>query len=103
MTPRIKQAVSGFLQNIEIQCLIPNSNPFWIINGDVYGLLQVPRDFVVCGEEICNLLTLKIPVAQEEMNGSTFQCISIDYHSNTFNLGFLNVLVVTTVPYELNG
>ena len=98
MTPRIKHAVAGLLQNIEIQCLIPTSKSFWIVNDDVYGLLQVPRDFVVCSEETCDLLTLQIPVAQEEMNGSTFQCVSIDYHNNSLNLGDLDVLVVTTFP-----
>ena len=68
----------------------------------MYGLLQVPRDYVVCSE-VCDLHTLTIPVAQREMDGYSFQCVGIDYATNTVSLGDETVLNVTTLPQGLNS
>ena len=70
---------------------------FWIINGSVYGLLHVPNEFVVCSEVSCDLSSLTIPVVQSEMDGYTFQCVGIDYNTNTHHLGRQTVLSVTTL------
>ena len=73
-------------------------NVFWIINGSVYGLLQVPVDFSVCSSESCDLNSLAIPVPKSEMNGTTIQCVGIDYHNNTLYLGGVTVLEVFPLP-----
>ena len=73
-----------------------------MVNGSVYGLLQVPRDYVVCSE-VCDLHTLTIPVAQREMDGYSFQCVGIDYATNTVSLGDETVLNVITSPQGLNS
>ena len=89
-----KQGFAGLQQNIDISCSLSDSEVFWIVNGSVYGALQVPREFVVCGAR-CNLRSLTIPVAQREMDGFTFQCVGIDYHDNSTRLGEITVLNVT--------
>ena len=67
-----------------------------MINGSVYGLLQVPNEFVVCSES-CDLDSLRIPVVQSEMDGYTFQCVGIDYNTNTHHLGRQTELSVFTL------
>ena len=74
-----------------------------MINGSVYGLLHVPNEFVVCSEIGCDLSSLTIPVVQSEMDGYTFQCVDIDYNTNTYNLGRqteLSVITITTSQVE---
>ena len=100
-------AVSGVSINININCFtiddeeLPfSTSPFWMINGSVYGLLQVPIQFVVCSEISCNLRSLRIPVVQSEMDGYTFQCVGIDYNTNTHYLGRQTELSVTTLPQD---
>ena len=100
-------AVSGVSINININCFtiddeeLPfSTSPFWMINGSVYGLLQVPIQFVVCSEISCNLRSLRIPVVQSEMDGYTFQCVGIDYNTNTLHLGRQTELSVTTLPQD---
>ena len=73
-----------------------------MINGSVYGPLQVPGEFIVCDEE-CDINTLIIPVVQRELDGYTFQCVSVDYSTNTRYLGEVTVLNVTTLPEGFNG
>ena len=95
----LKQGFAGLLQHIDITCsLVPNSQEeagvFWMINGSVYGLLHIPGDFVVCRSDSCELDVLTIPVAQSEMDGYTFQCVGIDYHTKTLDLGRTTVLEV---------
>jgi hypothetical protein len=99
-----KQVVAGLSSNVQIPCTIAareglglsGSDIFWIVNGSVYGLLQVPGDFVVCDEIICDLNTFKIPVIREEMNGSTFQCVHISHLDNIPYLGDITVLDVSS-------
>ena len=99
-----KSALAGVLQNTQIQCSIgsmdfPDSGIFWIINNSVYGHLQVPVEFTLCStKRSCEPHVLTIPVAQIEMNGSTFQCVGIDYHNNTQYLGGMTVLEVIPLP-----
>ena len=71
---------------------------FWKINGSVYGPLQVPSGFSVCDEISCDLASLVIPVLQREMNGTTIQCVGIDYHNNTQYLGAVTVMEVIPLP-----
>ena len=102
-TPRRvhKQAFAGLQgQNTDFQCSVSSHEVFWMVNGSVYGLLQVPRDYVVCSE-VCDLHTLTIPVAQREMDGYSFQCVGIDHATNTVSLGDEAVLNVTTLPQGL--
>ena len=91
--------------NVIVPCSIiaadydPGSDgAFWKINGSVYGPLQVPSGFSVCDEISCDLASLVIPVLQREMNGSTIQCVGIDYHNNTQYLGGVTVLEVIPLP-----
>ena len=97
------QEISGISANVDIPCLNsdPDANVFWIINGSVYGLLQIPDEFILCKEETCNLNDLTISVVQSEMDGYTFQCVSIDYNTNTHHLGTLTELSVTTLSSSL--
>ena len=92
--------VSGLSRNVNILCLDNNqaATVFWIINGSVYGLLQVPDEFILCKEETCDLKDLTISVLQSEMDGYTFQCVGIDYNTNTHHLGRQAELSVTTLP-----
>ena len=97
----MKQRLAGVLQNTDITCslmLHGEESVFWIINGSVYGLFQIPGDFVVCRIDSCKLDVLTIPVAQSEMDGITFQCVGIDYHNNTQYLGGVTVLEVIPLP-----
>ena len=71
-----------------------------MINGSVYGLLQVPNEFVVCSES-CDLDSLRIPVVQSEMDGYTFQCVGIDYNTSTHHLGTQTELSVITLNSSL--
>ena len=96
------RATGGILSNFEIHCSInedegraitTGSDVFWLVNGMLYGLLQVPLDFEVC----CLLDTLRIPVAQQEMDGYTFQCVHVDYQTHTVYLGGVTVLEVITL------
>ena len=93
------QEISGISYNVDIPCLNsdPDANVFWIINGSVYGLLQIPDEYILCKEGTCNLNDLTISVVQSEMDGYTFQCVSIDYHTNTQQLGIQKVLSVITL------
>ena len=101
--------IAGLSENVQIPC---NHDPntghmFWMINnGSVYGLLHVPNDFVVCSEVSC-ALSLVIPVVQSEMDGYTFQCVGIDYNTNTHHLGTqteLSVITLTSSQVKsLNG
>ena len=101
-TPRPvhETAFAGVSQNLGISCTseettIPEGAAvFWIINGSVYGILQVPPDYEVCSSEDC----LMILTVTNEMNGSTFQCVTIDYHSNTEYLGVVTELTVIALP-----
>ena len=90
--------------NADISCLsLHDSNTrhvFWIVNGSVYGLLHVPNEFVVCSEVSCDLRSLVISVVQNEMDGYTFQCVSIDYNTNTQHLGTQTELSVITLPQD---
>jgi hypothetical protein len=94
-----KMVVAGVSSNVQILCNPENSDShYWMINGSVYGLLHVPRDFLVCSSVSCDLNTLTIPVIRSEMNGLTFQCYGIDYHNNTLHLQGVTVLTVHTLP-----
>ena len=99
MTTRAQiSGVSGASTNIH--CFTDGkvlSSIFWMINGSVYGLLHVPKEFVVCSETNCNLYDLRIPAVQSEMDGYTFQCVGIDYNTNTHHLGRQTELSVTTL------
>ena len=104
--PEIKQGVAG-ISRIDVVCSIANDygekgvdfgNVFWIINGSVYGLLQVPRDFSVCSSVLCDLNSLAIHVPKSEMDGITLQCFGIDYQNNTQYLGGVTVLEVLPLP-----
>ena len=95
----LKQGFAGLLQHIDITCSLAHNGPeeasyFWMINGSVYGLLHIPGDFVVCRSDSCELDVLTIPAAQSEMDGYTFQCVGIDYHKKTLDLGRITVLEV---------
>ena len=100
--------VSGVSTNINIICLNNDgeitSPTVWMINGSVYGLLHVPNELLVCSsksiESNCDLSTLEIPVVQSEMDGYTFQCVGIDYNTNTHHLGRQTELSVTTLPQD---
>ena len=87
--------IAGLSENLQILC--NHFHLFWMINGSVYGLLHVPNEFVVCSEISCDLRTLLIPVVQSEMDGYTFQCVGIDYNTNTHHLGTQTELSVTTL------
>ncbi len=89
--------VAGVSKNYFIPCTLSSDGVFWLINGFLYGPLQVPRDFIVCSEISCDLDALTIPVAQSEMDGSTLQCVIIDYNDNTQYRGEETVLDVTTI------
>jgi hypothetical protein len=94
-----KMVVAGVSRNVDILCNPENSDShYWMINGSVYGLLHVPRDFLVCSSVSCDLNTLTIPVIRSEMNGLTFQCFSIDYQNNMLHLQGVTVLTVYTLP-----
>ncbi len=80
-----------------------DTNVFWMINASLYGLLQVPGDFIVCSETRCDLNSLTIPVVWSEMDGFTFQCVSINYRNNTQYLGGVIVLHVSPPPQGING
>ena len=101
--------VAGVDMNVILPCSIiandydPGSDgAFWKINGSVYGPLQVPSGFSACDEISCDLASLVIPVLQREMNGSTIQCVGIDYHNNTQYLGGVTVLEVIPLERQLN-
>ena len=90
--------------NVEISCVFPghpllSHKKFWRINDSVYGLLQVPPEFTVCG----GLCSLRIPVPQRKMDGYIFQCVSIDYQNNTEYLSEVTHLTVTLPESFLNG
>ena len=106
---REDMAVAGVRQNIVILCgtnqgvfedgRFLEESPFWIVNGSVYGLLHIPRDFMVC----CDLNSLTIPVPQTEMDGYTFQCVNINHQNNTLSIpGEVTVLRVQTIELD-NG
>lgn len=104
-----RTVVPGFAgvsdQNIAVPCFDESSQTlsgsiFWIINGSVYGSLHVPREFVVC-TEVCDLRTLVVPVVQQDMDGYTFQCVSIDYRGNMLHLG--SVKELQALPQGFNG
>lgn len=82
---------------------LSGSGIFWIINGSVYGLLQVPREYVLCSEVSCDLQALRIPVSRREMDGYTFQCVAIDYSDGTQYLGGVTELEVITLQGYSNG
>jgi hypothetical protein len=79
----------------------------WIINGSVYGLLHVPKEFIVCSSESCDLTTLTIPVIQSEMNGLMLQCVVVDYLNSILHLGDVTVITVHSLPsngtFNING
>lgn len=58
-------------ENIAIQCFIAadysitisKADIFWIINGSVYGLLQVPGDFIACSQS-CDLTSLIMTIIE---------------------------------------
>ena len=98
----------GTLSNSDIYCSIDDderkaittdSDVFWLVNGMLYGLLQVPLDFKVC----CSLKSLRIPVALQEMDGYRFQCAHIDYQTNTVYLGEVTVLDITSPSAGMMG
>ena len=104
-----KEGVAGVDENVEIPCVLPtdrvetlSSDVLWMINDSVYGFLHIPREFRVCGET-CDLITLTIPVLQGEMNGTVFQCVSIDYATNMTFLGGITELYVSPTPPFLHG
>ena len=108
-TPPTGRGIVGLEQNLQILCSttyqLADLRVFgllWMINGSVYGPLQVPGEFIVCGE-VCDLNTLIIPVVQREMDGYTFQCVSVDYNTSTHYLGEITVLNATTLPEGFNG
>ena len=99
---------SGVSTNIVISCLSHEEiTIFWILNDSLYGLLHVPNEFEVCSkgsegnggsnEGHCNLHSLRIPVVHSEMDGYTFQCVGIDYNTDTHHLGTQTVLSVITL------
>ena len=98
-------AVSGVTTNINIICSIEEeTETFWMINGSLYGLLHAPNEFEVCHERTegnikgnCDLSSLRIQVVQSEMDGYTFQCVGIDYNTNTHHLGTQTELSVITL------
>ena len=81
---------------------LDDENVIWIINGSVYGLLQVPPDFTLeCSESRCD--SLRIPVLQTRMDGYTFQCVHIYYKNNTLYLSEVTALNVSQPPSFLSG
>ena len=54
----------------------------------------------MCSEVSCDLSSLTIPVVQSEMDGYTFQCVGIDYNTNTHHLGRQTELSVITLPQD---
>ena len=100
------QEVEGISRDIQVLCMNNidscSGGFFWIIADSVYGLLHLPKEFVVCSiEQYCNLNDLSIPVIMREMNGFTFQCASIDYSSYTDRLGTRTEL--TVIPWPMNN
>ena len=102
--------VSGVSTNFNIYCSIHEDiATFWMINGSLYGLLHAPNEFEVCGESryrennyyYCNRHSLRIPVVQSKMDGYTFQCVGIDYNTNTHHLGRQTELSVLTLNSSL--
>lgn len=92
--------VAGVLQNNQIRCTI-GSDVFWIINNSVYGHLQVPTYIVLCStNRSCEPNILTIPVALAEMDGYTFQCLSVDYCNNTLHMGERVALEVLILPED---
>ncbi len=91
------RVLAGVSQNHLIPCSLSGAGVFWLINGSLYGPLRVPRDFIVCSKASCNLNTLTILVVQTEMNGLTFQCVRVDYHDNTEEMGDVRVLEIITL------
>ncbi len=95
--------VSEVDTNVLIWCgggFTGGSRQFWIINEALYGLLQVPREYIV------SLLyqELVIPATRRDMNGSTFQCARIDHQNNTVHYGRRILLKITILPFEFpNG
>ena len=98
---RIQIAVAGTSTNIHMSCGIGDIY-FWKINGSVYGLLNLPNEYTVCDSRSCDPNTLSIPVVLLEMDGYTFQCGRIHYHSSAVWLGDVTELRVTTLPQNGN-
>ncbi len=72
--------------NVLIICggsIIGGYRPFWIINEELFGLLQVPREYKVSLTQ----QELVIPALRRDMNGSTFQCARIDHQNNIIHYG----------------
>ena len=87
--------------NVQIQCSIENPiHLFWMINSSVHGFLHVPNEFTGCSEANCDPKNLVIPVVQSEMDGYTFQCVSINYNTNTHHLGRQTELSVIPLPQD---
>ena len=63
----------------------------------------MPKEYTVCAAGVCDLSTLTIPVVLAEMNGSTFQCVSIDYDTNTVHLGGETELIVIPLPSNIDS
>ena len=103
------QEIGGISYNVDIPCLNsdPDASVFWIINGSVYGLLQIPDEYILCKVEACDLNDITVSVVQNGMDGYTFQCVSIDYNTNTHHLGRqieLSVITLTSSEIEaING
>ena len=104
-TPRPINGVAGITE-IDIQCSGQfegdMNSVFWIINGSVYGPLQVPAGFIVCNDRACNLNTLTIPEVWIELDGYIIQCVSINYDGSTLHLRRTVDITVITLQ-GLNG
>ena len=93
---------SGLSTGISIICSNYEEISFWMINGSLYGLLHAPNEFEVCSNNYyCDLHSLRIPVVQSKMDGYTFQCVGIDYNTNTHHLGRQTELSVRTLNSSL--
>ena len=70
-------AVAGFSTNIPCDFGRQEEAPFWIINGTVYELFSIPRNFPFI-PVVDSFSTLHIPFVYLALNGITFQCITFD-------------------------
>ena len=68
-----------------------NEAPFWIINGIVYELFSIPRNFPFI-PVIESYVFLNIPFVYLALNQSTYQCIAFDTNG-AVNGSFVQLIV----------
>ena len=87
-----RRVAEGVSTNVDIQCnLDRHLHPkYWIIQGRLFDLGNVPEVFTVTGDEV-----IRIREVDRRMNGWRPQCYSTDStNGNDFNLGVLTVISV---------